>query len=51
MDCKKNTSTYPNRRERPLIGKTGWGTTERETDGQKEREKAREVAVLYENGG
>ena len=34
----------PNCRERPLIRKTGWGTTarERETDGQKERERGRE---------
>ena len=41
FDCKKKTSTSSNRRERPLIRKTGWGTTEREreTYGQKEREK------------
>ena len=30
LDCKKKTSTSPNRRERSLIRKTGWGTTERE---------------------
>ena len=29
LDCKKKTSTYPNRQERPLIRKTGWGATER----------------------
>ena len=52
LDCKKKkTSTSPNRRERPLIRKTGWGTTERETDGQKERETGMEDAVLYEKGG
>ena len=53
LDCKKKTSTCPNCRERPLIRKTGWGTTEREreTDGQKERERGREDAVLYEKGG
>ena len=43
MDCKKKTSTSPNRRERPLIRKTGWGTTERErereTDIWTERER------------
>ena len=37
LDCKKKTSTTPNRRERPLIRKTGRGATERETDGQKEK--------------
>ena len=49
MDCKKKTSTSPNCREIPLIGKTGWGTREREgeTDGQKERENGREDAILY----
>ena len=51
LDCKKKTSTSPNRRERPLIRKTGWGTTERETDGQQERERGKEDAVLYEKGG
>ena len=39
FDCKKKTSTSPNRRERPLIRKTGWGTTERERDIWTEREK------------
>ena len=51
LDCKKKASTSPNRRERPLIRKTGWGTTEsrkRERhNGQKEREKG-EDAVFYE---
>ena len=38
FDCKKKTSTSPNRRERLLFRKTRWGTTEREshTDEQKE---------------
>ena len=50
LDCKKTISASPNRRERPLLSKTGWGTTERkrETYGQKEREIGREEAVLYE---
>ena len=39
LDGKKKTSTSPTSREIPLIKKTGWGTIERETDGQKEREK------------
>ena len=34
-------NTSPNSRERPLISKTGWGTTER----------AREDAVFCEKGG
>ena len=42
LDCKKKPSTSPTRRERPLIKKTGWSTTERETDGHKERERGRE---------
>ena len=29
LDCKKKTSTSPNSRERPLIRKTGWGTTDK----------------------
>ena len=38
--------------ERPLVRKTGWvPQKERETDGQKERERGREDAVLYEKGG
>ena len=37
LDGKKKTSTYPTRRERPLIKKTGWGTTEREGDSWTER--------------
>ena len=50
MDCKKKTSTSPNRREIPLIGETGWSTTKRKREayGQKEREIGREDAVLYE---
>ena len=44
-DCKKKTPTSPSRRERPLIMKMGWGTTERET------ERGREDAVLYEKEG
>ena len=57
VDCKKKTSTSPNRRERPLVRKTGWVTTERETtDGQKEgdiggMQRGSEDAVLYEKGG
>ena len=39
LDCKKKTSTSPNRRERPLIRKTGWGTTERERQMDRKREK------------
>ena len=42
LDCKKKTSTSPNRRERPLIRKTGWVSQkerrDRETGGQKQRE-------------
>ena len=38
---KKKTSTSPTCREIPLIKKTGWGTIERETDGQKEKEGGR----------
>ena len=55
MACKKKTSTSPNRKERPLIRKTGWGTTERKRERDRwtgrEREKRREDAVLYEKGG
>ena len=36
LDCKKKTSTSPNRRERSLISQTGWGITER-----KERQMVR----------
>ncbi len=43
MDCKKKTS--PNRRERPLIRKTGWGTTERE------RERERHMGGKREKRG
>ena len=39
LDCKKKTSTSPNRSERPLIRKTGWGTTERE---EKQMDRKRE---------
>ena len=41
LDCKKKPSTSPNSRERQLIMKTGWGTTER----------GREDAVFYEKEG
>ena len=52
LDWKKKTSTSTNRRERQLIRKTGWGYhRKRETDGQKERERGSEDAVLYEKGG
>ena len=37
VDCKKKTPTSPNRRERPVIRKMGWGTTERE-EKREERE-------------
>ena len=45
LDCKKKTSTYPTRRERPLIK-----TKERKRDRWTEREREREEAVglLYE---
>ena len=36
---QEKTSTSPNRRERPLIRKTEWGTTERERDIWTERER------------
>ena len=36
LDCKKKTSTSPKRRERQLIRKTGWGTTEREAKSEGE---------------
>ena len=52
LDCKKKTSTSPNRREKPPVRKTG---KRRETEGQKEREREREGgmedAVLYEKAG
>ena len=51
LDCKKKTSTSPNSRERPLIIKTGWSTTEREREREKEREGGREDAVFYEKEG
>ena len=41
MDCKKKTSTSPNCREIPLIRKRD-GVPEKETDGQKERERKKE---------
>ena len=49
LDCKKKTPTSPNSRERPLIWKTGWGTTERERE--KETERGRDDAVFYEKRG
>ena len=42
LDCKKKTSTSPNRRERPLIRKTGWGITERERERERRTDKKRE---------
>ena len=47
---QEETSTSPNRRERPLIRKTGRGTTERDIWTERER-KGWEDAVLYEKGG
>ena len=47
---QEETSTSANRRERPLIRKTGWGTTERERDLWTERERKGD-AVLCEKGG
>ena len=47
-----NIYYYPNRREIPLIRKTGWGTERAEGQmDRKERERGREDAVLYEKGG
>ena len=47
FNYKKKTSTSPNRRERPLIMvRDGVPQKQRETYGQKEREKG--DAVLYE---
>ena len=48
---KKKTSTSPNRRERPLIRKTGGGTTEseRETYGQKEKENGMQCYMKKED--
>ena len=37
LDCKKKTPTSPSSMERPLIRKTGWGTTERERERKRER--------------
>ena len=42
LDCKKKTPTSPNRSERLLIRKTGWGTIEREGDRWTEIERTRE---------
>ena len=39
LDCKKKTSTSPTRKERQLIRKTGWGTTEIE---ERQMDRARE---------
>ena len=47
LDCKKKTSTSPNRMERPLIRKTGWGTTERERDIWTERERKCGCSAIY----
>ena len=48
---QEKTSTYPTSGERPLIKKTGYGVPQKETDAQKERERGREDAVIYEKGG
>ena len=58
LDCKKKTSTSSNRRERPLIRKTGWGITERERERERHMDRKRENegeggmedAVLCEKG-
>ena len=42
LDCKKKTSTSSNRRERPLIRKTGRGTTERERERHEDRKREKE---------
>ena len=44
---QEKTSTSPTSRERPLIRKTGWGTTEREKD----RGRRREDVVFNEKVG
>ena len=46
MDCTTKTSTSPNHREKTLIRKTGWGTTEGE--GEREREREREGGGVIE---
>ena len=45
LDCKKKTSTSPNRREIPLIRNTGWGTTEKE-ERQMGRKREKEVGRM-----
>ena len=41
LDCKKNTSTSPTRREIPLLKKTGWvPQKEKESERERERERA-----------
>ena len=46
---QEETSTSPNRRERPLIRKIGWGTTERDRDRWTERERKRECFMKKED--
>ena len=36
---QEETPISPNRRERPLIRKTGWGTTERERERHMDRKR------------
>ena len=52
LDCKKKTSTCPNRREIPLIRRTGWSTTERE-ERQRDRDRGKRMGggMLYDKGG
>ena len=46
--ARRKYQHFPNRGEGPLIRKMGLGERERETDGQKERERGRVDTVLYE---
>ena len=46
---QEETSTSPNRRERPQIRKIGWGTTERDRDRWTERERKRECLMKKED--
>ena len=47
LDCKKKTLTYPNRGERSLIRKTGWGTTERVRWTGRERKREGGCSALW----
>ena len=52
LDCKKKTSTSSTRRDKPLIRKMGWSTTEREErqmDRNKEKEGGR-MQCFFEKG-